>query len=226
MAMYFEDPAPAPVPPPESGLALPPPLNLALNKQNILAPLPLMLYPTPYYTRLRYIAPLIQPTGEPAPNLVMPTEAHALCESAARILFLNVKWVKSVPALASLPLADRLILLVESWRDLFVLATAQFLYPLQLRLLVSSDTSASVKDGMEAFERALSEIARVRPDTTEFTCLRGMMVFKTSFNGRREPQQLTLQDIATVAALQDYSRSILNEVSFILLGVSKYTIIT
>lgn len=53
-----------------------------------------------------------------------------LCETAARILFMNVNWTKSVPAFVSLPLQDQLLLLEESYRELFVLGAAQFSFPL------------------------------------------------------------------------------------------------
>ena len=58
--------------------------------------------------------------------------AETLCETAARLLFMNVKWAKSVPAFVSLPLRDQLILLEESWRELFVLGASQFNLPLEM----------------------------------------------------------------------------------------------
>lgn len=50
----------------------------------------------------------------------------AIFESAAKLLFLAVKWAKSVPSFAQLPQEDRTILLQESWADLFVLTSAQW----------------------------------------------------------------------------------------------------
>ena len=57
---------------------------------------------------------------------------ETVCETAARLLFMNVKWAKSVPAFGSLPLKDQLTLLEESWRELFVLGASQFNLPLEL----------------------------------------------------------------------------------------------
>jgi len=51
---------------------------------------------------------------------------EALCEAAARLLFMNVRWMKSIPAFVSLCFQDQLTLLEEGWRELFVLAACQF----------------------------------------------------------------------------------------------------
>lgn len=63
---------------------------------------------------------------------------EAVCEAAARLLFMGVKWAKSVPAFLSLPFRDQVILLEESWRELFVLGAAQFQIPLDAGPLLSA----------------------------------------------------------------------------------------
>lgn len=50
----------------------------------------------------------------------------AIFESAAKLLFMAVKWAKLVPSFSNLPLDDRIILIRESWADLFVLTCAQW----------------------------------------------------------------------------------------------------
>lgn len=55
---------------------------------------------------------------------------EALCEAAARLLFMNVRWMKSIPAFLSLPYTDQLTLLDEGWRELFVLGACQFQMPM------------------------------------------------------------------------------------------------
>jgi hypothetical protein len=70
--------------------------------------------------------------------------AETLCETAARLLFMNVKWAKSVPAFVSLPLRDQLMLLEESWRELFVLGASQFNLPWEMgpKLLGNYDSDS------------------------------------------------------------------------------------
>lgn len=54
------------------------------------------------------------------------TSKDAVFESAAKLLFLAVKWAKSVPSFSQLPPEDRKTLIQESWADLFVLTSAQW----------------------------------------------------------------------------------------------------
>lgn len=63
---------------------------------------------------------------------------EAICEAAARLLFMSVKWTKTVPAFVALPFRDQVLLLEESWRELFVLGAAQFQIPLETGPLLAS----------------------------------------------------------------------------------------
>ena len=63
---------------------------------------------------------------------------EAVCEAAARLLFMSIKWTKNVPAFLSLPYRDQVVLLEESWRELFVLGAAQFQMPLDATVLLAA----------------------------------------------------------------------------------------
>lgn len=63
---------------------------------------------------------------------------ETLCEAAARLLFMSVKWAKSVPAFLSLPFRDQVLLLEEGWRELFVLGAAQFQMPIDAGPLLAA----------------------------------------------------------------------------------------
>jgi len=54
-------------------------------------------------------------------------------EAAARVLFMAVRWVKTVPAFRRLADADQRVLLRNAWRDLFLLTAAQFSSAFELR---------------------------------------------------------------------------------------------
>lgn len=220
MAMLFKDPSP----PSEPIRPIPSALDLAMPKHNLLSLLPNPYIPSSYsLNRLKYPEPLV-PMRVGSPTIITSAfvnhmEPEAICESAARILFMNVKWVKNVPAFTSLSFPDRLLLLEESWKELFVLGTAQFLYPIALRRLFNPLNSRLEMKDLEAFETALAELARIRPDTNEYACLRGLALFKTTFVPDitpllpdQPPKIKRLQDIPTVAALQEQSRVVLNEV--------------
>lgn len=72
-------------------------------------------------------------------NFTFPTNtAESVCETAARILFMTIKWTKSIPAFVGLPNRDQLVLIEESWRDLFILSLAQFRLPIQPHVLITA----------------------------------------------------------------------------------------
>lgn len=68
------------------------------------------------------------------PLLMMPGQevvagidrGEAVFESAAKLLFLAVKWAKSMPSFAQLPLDDQTRLLEESWAELFIVTAVQY----------------------------------------------------------------------------------------------------
>ncbi|KAM3968469.1 nuclear receptor subfamily 2 group E member 1 [Aphomia sociella] len=223
MALFLKDP---PVPSPENGLPPPPALDLALPKHTLLPPPAMALFYNPYtYNRI----PLPTPPLLPPPKFPLPppfagpfltaTDPETLCETAARLLFMNVKWTKTVPSFTSLSLSDRLILLEESWRDIFVIGAAQYLYPMNFKILLDGENTRIDARDVEDFERVLMEIIKLHLDSNEYACLRGIALFKTTFNEKSDGSSPTqnnadhrrLQDLPAVAGFQNHSRTVLGE---------------
>ncbi|CAG7823519.1 unnamed protein product, partial [Allacma fusca] len=149
------------------------------------------------------------------PMMMFGTET--LCETAARLLFMNVKWAKSVPAFVSLPFRDQLILLEESWRELFVLGASQFNLPLGTNLFPSphnqhcrdNSNSDNLKreeemlQELKNWQNAVEKFREMNLDQTEFACLRAIILFNTeSVQSSQE-----LKDSRFIAALQDQAQS-------------------
>lgn len=63
--------------------------------------------------------------------------AELVCEAAARLLFMSVKWVKNLPAFVALPFVDQALLIEDAWTELFVLGAAQFQLPLDAEALAA-----------------------------------------------------------------------------------------
>ncbi|XP_049771960.1 nuclear receptor subfamily 2 group E member 1 [Schistocerca cancellata] len=121
-------------------------------------------------------------------KLLPPTfplrSVEAVCESAARLLFMNVQWAKSVTAFTALPMNDQLLLLEESWRDLFVVGAAQLMLPLdvsQLAALLGSSRSLALLHQLRLFQEALLRFAHMAVDAHEYACLRTIVLFKTAY---------------------------------------------
>ncbi|XP_041369814.1 nuclear receptor subfamily 2 group E member 1-like [Gigantopelta aegis] len=137
-------------------------------------------------------------------------------ETAARLLFMSVKWARNIPSFLQLPFRDQAILLEESWCELFVLSAAQWSLPIDAASLLgagafSPDAHNSEKGSMVVLQiRALQDIISrfnvLRVDATEFACLKAMVLFKSETRGLRDSLQ--------VETLQDQAQLMMNEYTF------------
>ncbi|XP_067674555.1 nuclear receptor subfamily 2 group E member 1-like isoform X1 [Haliotis asinina] len=144
---------------------------------------------------------------------------EAVCEAAARLLFMGVKWAKSVPAFLSLPFRDQVILLEESWRELFVLGAAQFQIPLDAGPLLSAagftsdhtqpDKVVSLMTEIRGLQDVIAKFKAIQVDPTEYACLKGIVLFKSVFPSNNTEMK-TLREFHTVATLQDQAQLTLN----------------
>lgn len=147
------------------------------------------------------------PAAAAAAAAMMPWSfsPETICESAARLLFMNVRWAKSVPAFTTLPSRDQIVLLEESWRELFVLGAAQFTLPIEAGTLmtalglggspfagmagmpcpptmptsVSSERQLGLLSEIKAFQETVAKFKQLNVDATEYACLRAVILFKT-----------------------------------------------
>lgn len=139
----------------------------------------------------------------PASSLSPVLDPAAICESAARLLFMNVRWARSVPSFTQLPPEDQLLLLEESWRDLFVLGAVQFLQPIELGALVRSlDTPDNEKTEflrqVKEFQEVLSRLQQLQVDPHELACLRAIVLFRA--------EKGALRGAESVRAVQEHTQ--------------------
>lgn len=116
----------------------------------------------------------------PSLNL-FPTEN--IYESAAKLLFLSIKWARTIPSFLQLSYRDQSILLEESWSELFVLTAAQWVLPVDESVLLGNIVApASHQNFLEEDARKLREIITrlnlLRVDHTEHACLKALVLFK------------------------------------------------
>ena len=182
-----------------------------------------LLMPTP-----KYGVP-VPPPPPPAPPAVLPqppslpqaAAAENISEMAARLLFMNVRWAQHVPAFATLPYRDQMLLLEETWRELFVLSAAQFRLPVELADGVSPETTPlSALAELKAFQEAILKFQAMGVDGTEFACLRAIVLLKTTLESspsssededKKSGVARELRDQAAVNALQDQAQITLSK---------------
>merc|ERR1712126_243731 len=135
-----------------------------------------------------------------------PESRETVYETAARLLFMAVRWSKNLSSFASLTGEDQVLLLEESWAELFLLCAIQWCLPLP-----SSDSLFSSPDladlpqeligCLTQLETLLVRFKHLGIDPAEFACVKAIVLFK--------PDVCGLRDVEEVEQLLDQSLNML-----------------
>ncbi|XP_018528138.1 nuclear receptor subfamily 2 group E member 1 isoform X1 [Lates calcarifer] len=153
------------------------------------------------------------------PMYLYEVATESVCESAARLLFMSIKWAKSVPAFSTLPLSDQLILLEDAWRELFVLGIAQWAIPVDSTTLLAvsgmntenteSQRMNKIMSEIQALQEVVTRFRQMRLDATEFACLKCIVTFK-AVPTQGSTELRSFRNASAIAALQDEAQLTLN----------------
>ena len=140
----------------------------------------------------------------------LPSES--VYESAAKLLFMSIKWARSVPSFLQLSETDQTLLLEDSWAQLFVVGLAQWSIHFDEALLVrDSLVTPEEQNKLLADAKQLKDVTgkltHLRLDHTEFTCLKALSLFKPDVQGLRNNLQVELLQDQTHLMLQEYCHS-------------------
>uniref|UniRef100_A0AC35U3N4 Nuclear receptor domain-containing protein n=1 Tax=Rhabditophanes sp. KR3021 TaxID=114890 RepID=A0AC35U3N4_9BILA len=128
-------------------------------------------------------------------------------ELSARILYMAIKWAKSLPSFSQLNANDQIVLLKANWSDLFILSALQFAsamdrFPLCQESIV--EDIQRVNDHNYISLHDLFKIVKVdNIDQGEFACLKALVLFR--------PEVVGLSDRNQVEALQDQAQIMLGQ---------------
>ncbi|KAJ8983253.1 hypothetical protein NQ317_015601 [Molorchus minor] len=152
------------------------------------------------------------PIAMPLPHFIPPhiPNPAVICESAARLLFMNVQWTKSMTSFTLLPLSDQILLLQRELEG-----------TIHLRRCAISSTGRHVTFGTPLWNNGTGRKSRCIStqfllDQHEFACLRAIVLFKTSFDTAGpssspvQVQEKVLADPAKITSLQDETQLTLN----------------
>merc|ERR1712130_636551 len=143
-----------------------------------------------------------QAFSQPSPSQATQETVY---ETAARLLFMAVRWTKNLASFAALPFRDQVLLLEESWSELFLLCSIQWCLPLPSPSLFSPtelpDLPPSLQTVLAQLESSLQRFRQLNIDPAEFACLKAIILFKPDVGG--------LKDFGEVENLQDQSLAML-----------------
>jgi len=149
--------------------------------------------------------------------MVYQPSPESVYESAVQLLYMSVTWARNIPTFLDLPFRDQAILLEEGWSELFVLSAAQFSLPVDMGPLLSAaglqvdkaptDKIVAGMADIRLLQNVVARFKRVQIDSTEYACLKAIVLFKPDLRGLRAPHMVErLQDQAQ-AMLGEYCRS-------------------
>ncbi|XP_054159673.1 photoreceptor-specific nuclear receptor-like [Oppia nitens] len=137
-------------------------------------------------------------------NAMVQCHSESIYETSARLLFMAVKWAKNLPSFANLTFRDQIILLEESWAEIFLLSAIQWCLPLDKNPLFSV---ANIPDGanhssdIRVLNDSLNRYRGTAVDAAEFACLKALALFK--------PEARGLKDVSRIEHMQDQGQIML-----------------
>ncbi|KAK6617432.1 hypothetical protein RUM43_014441 [Polyplax serrata] len=145
-------------------------------------------------------------------DLAIPQGPESVYESAAKLLFLTVKWARSIPSFLQLTFHDQSTLLEDSWSELFVLSAAQWTLPVDEEYLVSGVSFSSSKQEIlekeaKKLKQVIAKFTALKVDHTEYACLKALTLFKTEMTGLKDHAQVEMLQDQTHVMLHDYCTS-------------------
>lgn len=166
-----------------------PPMVLDLSMHRNMMGLPTYI-PTviPHPHHMPQPAPAPMPQQPPSPPI---SDLKEICEAAAKLVLNNVCWVKKNDAVSDLTMNDQLYVLIESWKDFFMIGAAQGLTHVNFgQLLAAYETMHDtrewreklipIRNEFETFQYTLAKMASQNIDNYEYDCLRAIVLFKST----------------------------------------------
>lgn len=138
-------------------------------------------------------------SSEEIPNLPLSESSllkstQSLYESATKLLFLSIRWAKSIPSFNQLPLGDQKRLLNESWAEIFVIAASQW-------GLVIDDESLATVPFLKHLWNVIKHFVALKIDHFEAACLKALILFRDDSSESQISHQIVLLQNQTLCLL-------------------------
>ncbi|XP_044736926.1 nuclear receptor subfamily 2 group E member 1-like [Chrysoperla carnea] len=146
-------------------------------------------------------------------STIFPSEN--IYESAAKLLFLSVKWARTIPSFLQLSHKDQNILLEESWGELFILTAAQWTLPIDESVLINNLTTnitktLNLEEDAKRLRDIVTRLTLLQIDHTEYACLKALILFKSDCQHLADSGHVELLQDQTYVMLQEYCNSTSN----------------
>ncbi|KAL1509407.1 hypothetical protein ABEB36_004150 [Hypothenemus hampei] len=154
--------------------------------------------------------PLAQLSPTLPPSLPLTPTWEMLQETTARLLFMAVRWVRCLAPFQTLSKNDQLLLLQESWKELFLLHLAQWSVPWDLSAVLGCSQARErlpndvhTATEIKTIQEIMCRFRQISPDGSECGCMKAIILFT--------PETAGLCDVQPVEMLQDQAQCILGD---------------
>lgn len=110
-------------------------------------------------------------------SLRLNPESHP--KMAVHLVSNSVKFAKNIPSFKTMPFRDQIILLEESWKDLFIIDAAFFSIPLDMSYIAPpSEACGSLISSLRVLQDLVTRIQALALDKTECDYLKTVVLFR------------------------------------------------
>ena len=111
-----------------------------------------------------------------------PNNPADICETAARVLFMNSSWPATLPSFTTLSKDEQVNLFSDSWIQLFLLGCSEFISAADISCLISECSTLSLEKVQELrdLQDLLINLRALNLDPTEVACIRAILLFKSN----------------------------------------------
>ena len=125
-------------------------------------------------------------------------ETETVYETAARLLFMSVRWTKNLASFSALAGSDQALLLEESWSELFLLCSIQWSSPPASTSIFSAsqfpELPPALSQALALLHSSLHMFSQLNIDPAEFACMKAIVLFKP---GQLQSAQYSIVHILT-----------------------------
>lgn len=131
----------------------------------------------------------------PSSDLLRLKSTQTLYDAASKILFLAIRWAKSIPSFSQLPMLEQKKLLSESWSELFVIAAAQWGLSIE-------DEMVENLQYLKQLQAFIKHFVQMKVDHFEAACLKALILFRAGIiEDQMSSQQISMLQNQTLCLL-------------------------
>lgn len=119
--------------------------------------------------------------GKNSSNPVILVNIDSFYEISIGLLYTGIKWLKNLPTFASLSIRDQIVLLEESWADIFILNAIQWSLTSEKCYIFSVNNvpnGCQYANEIQALEDLFERFKSMAIESAEFAFLKALSIFK------------------------------------------------